>query len=1011
MTESTAIELSTITEIVRNPFIATFMPSTDDLDVLSSYAVISTLGSLFVVMFAGLVLIWQKRDYFHKDHEKYAAELSAKAAAKEHHASRSIQGFFQSVFTDNDSSAPWYFVYLRQLRLRHSLMVFFPHEHAAFTTVSVQWMTAFSKMLTVVFQATVMIRIFFPDDDTCSKYESESDCLDPMVMGDDFMHACEWNSENFSCVFHRPELSVPLVAILCCAVTVAATLQMGIIMQLVELLAGRSPFTALQAGHSGKSQQGSQDSKGDIMDGLISYLLPQQTDELATSQTFRSTMFKAARLQKQLTGIDEILPTEERDLLMATMRQKAVRWETDNAFRKYHQRMTIDRLWYGMRPFTAARVLKTIEDVRHEVIFMKRIIDDEHLPVEERELLLVKAYLLHSFEGYRRNIVMMRFAEQADAEAEATDAADHQVHYHLYMGIYLLYMMGMVVGGYWLGLDIGQRAVKMWLTIFFVALLQELFFIELWVIATKVLVLNRWMLQDFQVILQALKKRCKLLLMRTGGSMKNALDLVQHFNPACRVARNHPHWPVSRLLFSINDIDLPLGPPIDYPLWHRGQHLCMAVLFAFTYVSPRLQAIYLSVLAALTVNGLAWALYELGKVSLAAGVAVAVLLVVGTVAPLLVHNIVDHQKRSADEAKKNIDIFSQLDMEVEMKLVTKRPPSARPLSAVVDNTQPRMPFSNSPHSRPVSALPSRPQSALASARVELEMDDAVIVSWEGETKGSERLRPVSAKWRDGGPPSSSKGNALAQSLRPPLAQLQGPPLPYSTTRVSGPPIHTAADVDPDYFRFDGGPIGAAGRLRRRYEEDEEDEQSDDDDGFEPIYTKKEDHPELFDCQRRMRRITRERQQLYAQANASGGQGQGVGGAARLQRHQQLQAREKVYASTLRQRMRRNHPPQDDGLRKADGPGVRSHALDEEAEAATAAAATDLHLGMNMSRLDLPDESVTLFRNLYGEEDEATRSPQEASGRSSGGGGGGPGAILAEEQQSKKRRNDFPMFVY
>ena len=51
--------------------------------------------------------------------------------------------------------------------------------------------------------------------------------------------------------------------------------------------------------------------------------------------------------------------------------------------------------------------------------------------------------------------------------------------------------------------------------------------------------------------------RSRLVLMRTSGVVRHATALVQHFTPACRVARMYPQYPISRLLMSLNDSDLP----------------------------------------------------------------------------------------------------------------------------------------------------------------------------------------------------------------------------------------------------------------------------------------------------------------------------------------------------------------------------------------------------------------------------------------------------------------------
>ena len=52
-------------------------------------------------------------------------------------------------------------------------------------------------------------------------------------------------------------------------------------------------------------------------------------------------------------------------------------------------------------------------------------------------------------------------------------------------------------------------------------------------------------------------------MMRTFGNMREATSYQQHLNPACRVARQHPHLPISRLLLSVQDVDVPLESDLD----------------------------------------------------------------------------------------------------------------------------------------------------------------------------------------------------------------------------------------------------------------------------------------------------------------------------------------------------------------------------------------------------------------------------------------------------------------
>merc|ERR1719329_230322 len=62
---------------------------------------------------------------------------------------------------------------------------------------------------------------------------------------------------------------------------------------------------------------------------------------------------------------------------------------------------------------------------------------------------------------------------------------------------------------------------------------------------------------DAHSIWRALRQRAKLVLGRMRGLMKSSNALVQHFNPACRVARVFPYLPVSRFLLSLSDHDIP----------------------------------------------------------------------------------------------------------------------------------------------------------------------------------------------------------------------------------------------------------------------------------------------------------------------------------------------------------------------------------------------------------------------------------------------------------------------
>jgi hypothetical protein len=65
--------------------------------------------------------------------------------------------------------------------------------------------------------------------------------------------------------------------------------------------------------------------------------------------------------------------------------------------------------------------------------------------------------------------------------------------------------------------------------------------------------------EEARVCLGMLRERCQSILKRRAGVMIYANSWIQHFNPACRVARQFPHLPLSRLLMSLSDFDLPIN--------------------------------------------------------------------------------------------------------------------------------------------------------------------------------------------------------------------------------------------------------------------------------------------------------------------------------------------------------------------------------------------------------------------------------------------------------------------
>jgi hypothetical protein len=63
--------------------------------------------------------------------------------------------------------------------------------------------------------------------------------------------------------------------------------------------------------------------------------------------------------------------------------------------------------------------------------------------------------------------------------------------------------------------------------------------------------------RDIATVKQTLLRRSRVIVSRTSGLIRTHRAHIQHFNAACRAARQFPHLQVSRLLLAVNDHDFP----------------------------------------------------------------------------------------------------------------------------------------------------------------------------------------------------------------------------------------------------------------------------------------------------------------------------------------------------------------------------------------------------------------------------------------------------------------------
>jgi len=130
---------------------------------------------------------------------------------------------------------------------------------------------------------------------------------------------------------------------------------------------------------------------------------------------------------------------------------------------------------------------------------------------------------------------------------------------------------------------------------------------------------------------------------RTSGIMNDAESPIQHFNVACRAARNFPSLAIARLLISLNDFDVPLFScdeksfeqkqnnddlKISEWIYHVLNACFNFFLNVFTALPVALQDVLIECVVVISVNLFLLLFYVFGLASLPGAVVVAALLLV-----------------------------------------------------------------------------------------------------------------------------------------------------------------------------------------------------------------------------------------------------------------------------------------------------------------------------------------------------------------------------------------------
>ncbi len=205
-----------------------------------------------------------------------------------------------------------------------------------------------------------------------------------------------------------------------------------------------------------------------------------------------------------------------------------------------------------------------------------------------------------------------------------------QVQYHTMIVSAVMVMLlsvGLFVITCWLSSELGSLSINLWVVVTMMALVQDIVLLEIVTIFIRAIAIPSYGMNAFYQLVEFLETRAKIVLTRsTGGHMGTANALVQHLNPAVRVARFYPQYPICRMLMNLSDTDLPLqkASPLFAAdrfmnFYENTKAVCMKCLLHVVYVPLYMQDFLLRVYCILLLQLMMWSiswLYTVNYISL-----------------------------------------------------------------------------------------------------------------------------------------------------------------------------------------------------------------------------------------------------------------------------------------------------------------------------------------------------------------------------------------------------------
>jgi len=225
------------------------------------------------------------------------------------------------------------------------------------------------------------------------------------------------------------------------------------------------------------------------------------------------------------------------------------------------------------------------------------LIVNDMMPMQndaEREVYLLQRFVVHTLSAYRKIIATTLFQINPKLDFRGYKPTMYSYACVVFVPCYFLFVTLFV---FLFGLRIGPSQSSIWLFMVFLSLFQDILVMKPFITWYKSVIVSSVIQESVkQVYIQLGKKAAAIIadgqrVSPTNASNANVSDhRIQRLNPACRAAVVFPSLPISGLLMSIKDSDIPfiLIKPEQKPstsILHRIGTFLNVVLFQITIVS------------------------------------------------------------------------------------------------------------------------------------------------------------------------------------------------------------------------------------------------------------------------------------------------------------------------------------------------------------------------------------------------------------------------------------------